>query len=635
MENHSGKKKSFRFLWYDLAFTVRKSSVGFSNTRWSRLALWGILFFSCFHVYEERSLDNSWRQTLGSDGIGYYAYLPATFIYHDFSYSFLPKLSKKYKDISVASQLGFCNSFNGKNVNKYFVGEAVALSPFFLVANSISGSDENPHDGYSFYYMMAVSIAAIFYLLLGLWAIREFLLRFGIREGHIALVLLSIFFATNLFRYAMGEEAMSHIYSFAFISCFVLQAHRLFEKFTAKGFFMLAFLFSFIVLIRPVNGMVLLSLPFLAGNISNLKLFFTEIFRRPVFVIGGLAIFCAVIFIQLAMYHQQCGKWLVYAYDQEGFHFLRPHFFSCLFSYTNGAFVYSPLLLICLLGIFTFFRNDKFRFFSFAVFFCVVVWVISSWWAWTYGGAFGMRPLVEYYSFFALLLGLLIKNISGKRFAVFCFTVVLLFPLSALCQLQIWQYKMGIIGYDEMTKEKYWFVFLETRRQFHYINIEGPPAPISANAKHIYSAVDNFETQDPGEDWRSVTTEKAFSGTHSVCLKNENNHAPHWKRRLGDILPDSIITSGKLNVAINSKWLLEDNGSDARLVMFLTRKDSMIYYIDTYIIHQVREKNKWTDFNCDIDLPKVMPDDTIEIFPRRDNWFPIYMDDLKVNFYKK
>src|ERR1044072_9613417 len=190
MENSSGKKFSFRFLWLDFLFTVRRSSVGFSNIRWSRLMLWCVLFFSPTQCSRNRWTSDDWQTTLGSDGIGYYSYLPATFIYHDYSYLFVPRLVKKYPQLWIARERGFCNPFNGKLVNKYFAGEAVAITPFFLVAHWLSGSNENPADGYSFYYMAAVSLAAIFYVLLGLGALRELLLRFEIREGAVAVVLL-------------------------------------------------------------------------------------------------------------------------------------------------------------------------------------------------------------------------------------------------------------------------------------------------------------------------------------------------------------------------------------------------------------------------------------------------------------
>jgi hypothetical protein len=53
---------------------------------------------------------NSWKHAIGSDGFGYYAYLPCVFIYHGFDYDRLIKEEQKvmgpgaYCTISVVYQ---------------------------------------------------------------------------------------------------------------------------------------------------------------------------------------------------------------------------------------------------------------------------------------------------------------------------------------------------------------------------------------------------------------------------------------------------------------------------------------------------------------------------------------------------
>jgi len=37
-----------------------------------------------------------WDRSINSDGKGYYAYLPAFFIYHDFTYKFIASYEEKY-----------------------------------------------------------------------------------------------------------------------------------------------------------------------------------------------------------------------------------------------------------------------------------------------------------------------------------------------------------------------------------------------------------------------------------------------------------------------------------------------------------------------------------------------------------
>lgn len=38
--------------------------------------------------------DNPWDRMISSDGKGYYAYLPAVFIYHDLNFGFIPQYEK-------------------------------------------------------------------------------------------------------------------------------------------------------------------------------------------------------------------------------------------------------------------------------------------------------------------------------------------------------------------------------------------------------------------------------------------------------------------------------------------------------------------------------------------------------------
>ncbi len=601
--------------------------------RWSGLALFAILLFSGLYTVLSKCEGESWKDANNSDGVGYYAYLPATYIYHDFSYKFIDSLADNYHNLKYAQNGGFCHLFNGNRVNKYFAGESVLLTPFFLAANWASGSKKNPADGYSFYYMMAICLAAVFYCLLGLWSIRNLLHRFEIKDGIIAIILLCLFFGTNLYLYAIMEPDMSHIYSFGIISLFFLQLHKQIEKYNSLRFFFLSFLLALIMLIRPINVLVVLAIPFFAGNFSVLKTFFVEHFRHPVMLLLAVLTFMIFLFIQPLYYYLQCGKWYVYAYSGEGFDFTNPHFFGCLFSYSNGLYVYAPILFIATIGIFTFLPKNKFRFVSFLILFCIMLWVISSWSTWTYAGAFGMRPLVEYYSLFALLLGLLLERISAKRFFILGFSILFLLPLTALCQLQIWQYDNGIIGYVDMTREKYWMVFLETRDQFLYINTVVTPQSLPENLKLLYTKTIDFETNDGSYDSRSVITGKSFSGKHSVCLKDGNNHWPFIKIRVGDYFPDSILRSGKLWVNANSKWMLEDNGSEARLNVRVGNFIDFKLHEKQYVIHQVREENKWENCILNVKLPPLTADDTLRVYPERNIWFPVYVDDLTMNIY--
>jgi hypothetical protein len=184
---------------------------------WSGWSLIAILITCICLIGKFRCTDDNWKDVEGSDGTGYYSYLPATYVYHDYTFKFIDTLWQRYPRLGGAGNCGFCNLFDGKKVNKYFAGESVLITPFFLVADKASGSKEHPRDGYSFYYVLSILTAAAFYTLLGLWSIRKLLLRFKIRDGITALILICTFFGTNLYYYTIWEPEMSHAYSFGLI----------------------------------------------------------------------------------------------------------------------------------------------------------------------------------------------------------------------------------------------------------------------------------------------------------------------------------------------------------------------------------------------------------------------------------
>tara|TARA_B100000941_G_C27957325_1_gene279763 strand:- start:179 stop:439 length:261 start_codon:yes stop_codon:yes gene_type:complete len=80
---------------------------------------------------------------------------------------------------------------------------------------------------------------------------------------------------------------------------------------------------------------------------------------------------------------------------------------------------------------------------------------------WFYGGSFSGRIYVEYLPVFILLLGIFYRDVKSKKAKIALSTTVIL--LSLLCQVQSYQYRYYIIHYTEMTKEKYWDVFLKLK----------------------------------------------------------------------------------------------------------------------------------------------------------------------------
>ena len=204
-----------------------------------------------------------------------------------------------------------------------------------------------------------------------------------------------------------------------------------------------------------MNILVVAVLPFLAGNTEKLKkgLDFLKTHLLP--LMAAVVIFIAIAGIQFIIYKIQTGSFWVYSYGKEGFDFSNPHIISFLFSYRKGYFVYTPLAFLSLFGFWFLFRENRFRFYSLLIFLLLVVYVLSSWWMWFYGGSFSQRVMIEYWIFPAILLALLLQKSKFRKWLT-----ALVFLLIIVCQIQTWQYRTGYIHWSEMNKERYWDNFL-------------------------------------------------------------------------------------------------------------------------------------------------------------------------------
>ena len=187
------------------------------------------------------------------------------------------------------------------------------------------------------------------------------------------------------------------------------------------------------------------------------------IFIVPFYYYEGIfsflfSLITTIIFIQPLIYKIQTGEFFIYTYEGEGFNFFKPAIFEILFSYKKGLFLYTPLLLISLFGLRSMYSRGKFEFYSLILFLGFLTYVLSSWWSWWYGGSFSSRVYMDYLSLFAILLGLAIQSISVNL--VRKAYIGLVMALVIVCQIQTFQYRYYYIHWSEMTKEKYWDVFL-------------------------------------------------------------------------------------------------------------------------------------------------------------------------------
>lgn len=433
------------YLWY-----VRALGQFFS-----RFCIPVILLLSLWTSSNLKWSEQGRKYTILSDGKGYYSYLPAVFIYHDLSFSFFDTIEAKYYD--AHTKYDYRAGEPGKPIDKYFCGVAVMQLPFFLAGHAVTLMSDEPADGYSTWYVIFTCIGALFWLCVGLHYLRKFLRAHGANEERSAFILYVIFFGTNLFYYTIIEPAMSHLYSFALVSMFLHFGKKWIDSGDKTAAVKAALAFGMIALVRPANVLIGLWLIYEAGGILKLWKAKRELLRSVKHAIVCVILILLPFFLQMLIWKIQTGSWFYNSYGEEAFHFAQPNMIDFLFSYKKGMFVYLPLTFVALFGLIPLWKKDSARALMAALFLFVVIYVLSCWWMWYYGGSFGTRVIIEYLPVFALLLYFLLNGIKLR--AVKISVVSLLVVLTLFCQFQTWQYRYFIIHWSEMTKEKYWDAF--------------------------------------------------------------------------------------------------------------------------------------------------------------------------------
>jgi len=398
-----------------------------------------------------------WTSVIDSDGRGYYAYLPALILYGDPGFD-----SSSAAERRVIGNPDYVPEYlvqaGSHTMNKYFAGVALLQSPFFCLATGIALVTGSPVDGYSFVFQLMAGLAALFYLLAGLFFLKKILEYYTSNQAIIAFTLIAFTFGTNLLFYTVHQPLMSHVYSFFAINGFLFFTLRWMQSSVRRNLALSGLFLGIVILVRPVNGIIVALVPFLAGSAGQTRACLKELFRLSslkAFLLPMLP----VLLIQPLLWFLQTGSAGIWPYQHEGFRFLHPEIVSVLFGFRKGLFIYTPLTLLSLSAILFLWRKDKFRSFTALLFFLILTWMIASWWNWYYGDGFGMRPMIEFYGFFAILFVVTAGRLKPARNAIFLVAALLCVMLN---MIQTWQYSRHILHPFNMDREKYGYVFLKT-----------------------------------------------------------------------------------------------------------------------------------------------------------------------------
>ncbi len=516
---------------------------------------------------EFRISENRWQDIISSDGKGYYHYLVEYFI---------PEAQQYTKN-----DQSFLTETNGRYYTKYSAGTAILLTPFFLTAYTwaqLSGYDLT---GYSYPFQLLAGIGGLTYLMIGAIALFQLLRTYRFSTSVTGITVLAIVFGTNLLIYGIVMGTMSHVYSFAAVTGFALLLRKSFLSLQSRYLLAMMVCFGLLFLVRPFNALVVLAIPALIGDLPSLKSrFITLLSDRITLLIGSLFIVVLVL-LQLLSWRHQSGEWILFSYPHEGFYFTDPKILNVFFSFNKGLFIYTPLVILCLAGVWYWFQKSQKAALYFIGFFGIITYFISAWWCWNYASGFGLRPYIDFYGIFAIPLAYVLElRKSGLRL-LFSGAVVLLISFN---MLQSFQYSKLIMQHSSMNWEKYKYIFLRTSAE--YSDILGGNFDVAPYSKNGLQLLHVYQPLTPDE---TLIIEDEFALSTTISAKD-------------------LPASGEqlhLKIFFEKKDRQINSSEGVLFVAHITSKNDSTTHYSTFKINDIPDKpvDKWFTLNHSLNIP--------------------------------
>lgn len=382
---------------------------------------------------------NKEHDFLYGDAVGYYLYLPATFVYHNLQdmdqlpeSDSLGKYVHTYVREAKAASLAKTNEKHW--VDQYTYGIALMELPFWTGAHAYELLAGKPAKGYGAVYKAAIIAGNILYVLLALLLIYRVLRNYF---EHIPSVLTVglLLLSTNLFWFTFRQFGMSHVPLLFLYALLIFLTIRIHKRPSLLSFMLMGLVAGIITVIRPTD-IVCLLIPFLFGVYNKQTLLnkwsFIRQHRKDVLI--AIVCFTVPIIPQLLYWHLTTGHYIYYSYHEQTFNWTEPiQIVKGLFYFGNGFFPYAPVMVFAIAGIFLF-RYTRPWITVMATLLPLYIYIIYSWYCYNYINGFGSRPMIHMFPLLAIPLGAFVQYVSKKGpvlrvlFAIYCifFTVVIL-----------------------------------------------------------------------------------------------------------------------------------------------------------------------------------------------------------------
>ena len=531
------------------------------------------------------------------DTYGYYVYLPAAVTYQDLdAFAFAESHFSEYPMKSGMYQL--MDAGEGR-LPVYTNGLALMWSPFYVLAEAIAVVTAHPRDGMSLPYQWSILLASLCYGLLGLLLLRRVLLRY-VPDTVAAVCLVVLLFATNYFHYLAFDPGMPHGYLFALHALLLYCLDSWFRHPRIRYATCLGAAFALACLVRPTEVVwIVLPVTYALVLARNFRWERRHLVHATVMV-GTCALFMLP---QVLLWYAQTGKMVFNAYAEAGhtFHFDGRYLLDGLFSYRKGWLVYTPVMLLAVVGLIRMRAALRGWCLPVTVLLIVHVYLTFSWHWWFYANSFGARPMVHIYPELGLGVAALMVACWKHRWlkqSILTFAALCI----ALNLFQTWQYNHGVLPGDGVNKAFYWYVFGRTemdRSELKYLRLPGR-LPNRDRYKRTelgrFEIVSAADLPGPGQfalragsGGQLLTPDVPYSVPLSIIL--EEGEAGQLSGQWVESEAEIWISGRVFNSSENAQLILEANRGEERL--FWQNMNFQVF----------AETRRWTTVDWEYQLP--------------------------------
>lgn len=401
------------------------------------------------------------KNILSYDYFGLYLYLPATFIYHDpaiSDISWLEKINETYHNTPMFYQLQKTGDYN---LIRFFSGMAMLLSPFFFLGHLIAKAGSFPADGFSYPYQFAMAVAAFFYVSIGLLYARKILLHF-FNEKTAVFTLLALYLGTNLFFWTTFDAGAPHTILFTLYTILIWYTIRWHENPQLKSAIIIGLILGLIIVSRP-SEIIAVFIP-LFWNISGKESFLNKtrlIWDNKIhFVLLIVSVIMMGVPQMFYYYHYTRNIFITtYTDPQSTLDFSNPRFAWVLFSFRKGWFVYAPLMVFSIAGLWWMVIKQKMLSLPVLTFLFLNLVIIASF---TSLISYGYRAFLQSYAILMIPFGFFIQFVLERKVWVKILGLILIAFFVFYSVIQYFQIINGTINSSRMTKEYFKAIFLKT-----------------------------------------------------------------------------------------------------------------------------------------------------------------------------